>query len=98
MQHLEQVDHLLANLAFACDAVAQRAYDACRFGMDEVQAGQALKNEALLWQAMNEVSAFSEMLVCVRGQGGLSREAIDASKAESEAYLSYPSERGNAEL
>lgn len=92
MNQHEQLEHLVANIAFVCERLAQRAFDACRLGMDGVQAGQSLTNEELLWQGLNDLAAFGEMCECLRGQGGLSREAIDATKAELEAYFRYPFE------
>ena len=92
---MEQLRHLLFNLAEACESVAQRANDAAFLGMDAVQPGQTLTNEERLWNEMNDVAAFGELLASLKGQGGLSRAAVAVKKAKVEVYLRYPSECDN---
>lgn len=88
----DQLRHLTFNLAEACEGVAQCAHDAAFFGMDAIQPGQTLTNEARLWNEMNAVAAIGEVLASLRDMGGLSRAAVDEKKAKVEAYLRYPSE------
>lgn len=91
---MNRLEHLLWVLAEECAEVAQRASKAARFGMDEVQPGQELTNEERLWQEMNDLCATGEMLITLRGQGGLNRSAVDAKKAKVEKFLLYSAECG----
>lgn len=60
---MNRTEHLLWVLAEECAEVAQRASKAARFGLDEVQPGQALTNEERLWQEMCDLCAVGEMLI-----------------------------------
>lgn len=91
---MNRLEHLLWVLAEECAEVAQRASKAARFGMDEVQPGQALTNEERLWQEMNDLCAAGEMLITLRCQGGLDRGAVDAKKTKVEKFLLYSTECG----
>jgi hypothetical protein len=91
---MNRTEHLLWVLAEECAEVAQRASKAARFGLDEVQPGQALTNEERLWQEMCDLCAVGEMLISLRGQGGLNRGDVDAKKAKVEKFLLYSAECG----
>lgn len=91
---MTRLEHLLWVLAEECAEVAQRVSKAARFGMDEVQPGQELTNEERIWQEMNDLAGIGEMLIALRGQGGLSRDAMDAKKAKVEKFLLYSIECG----
>jgi hypothetical protein len=91
---MNRLNHLLWVLAEECAEVAQRASKAARFGMDEVQPGQPLTNEERIWQEMNDLAALGEMLIALRGSGGLSRDAIEAKKEKVEKFLLYSAECG----
>lgn len=91
---MNRLEHLLWVLAEECAEVAQRASKAARFGIDEVQPGQALTNEERIWQEMNDLAAVGEMLIALRGQGGLRRDAVEAKKAKVEKFLLYSAECG----
>lgn len=91
---MNRTEHLLWVLAEECAEVAQRASKAARFGLDEVQPGQELTNEERLWQEMCDLCAVGEMLITLRGQGGLNRVAVDAKKEKVEKFLLYSAECG----
>ena len=86
---MTRLEHILWIIAEECAEVAQRASKAARFGLDEVQPGQALTNEERLWGELNDLAGIAEMLISLRGQGGLSRPAVDAKKAKVEKFLKY---------
>lgn len=91
---MNRLEHLLWVLAEECAEVAQRASKAARFGMDEIQPGQALTNEQRLWAEMNDLTGVAEMLISLRRQGGLSRPAVDAKKEKVETFLAYSAKCG----
>lgn len=91
---MNRLEHLLSILGEECAEVAQRSSKAMRFGMDEIQPGQEKSNEERIWQEMNDLAAIGEMLIEMRGSGGLSRDAIEAKKAKVEKFLLYSIECG----
>lgn len=91
---MNRTEHLLTVMAEECAEVAQRCSKALRFGLDEVQPGQPLTNEARIWQEMCDLIAVSEMLMAITGSGGINRAAADAKKAKVEKFLEYSRECG----
>ena len=91
---MDRTEHLLTILAEECAEIAQRASKALRFGLDEVQPGQELSNEQRLWNELNDLAGVGEMLIALRGRGGLSRDAVEAKKAKVEAFLKYSEQCG----
>lgn len=91
---MNRTEHLLFTLAEECAEVAQRASKAARFGLDEIQPGQVQTNEARIWDEMNDLAALGEMIIALRGQGGLSRDAIDAKKRKVERFIEYSKQCG----
>jgi hypothetical protein len=91
---MDRTEHLLSILAEECVEAAQRCTKALRFGLDEVQPGQALTNEERIWQELNDVCAAAEMLITLRGRGGLARSAVDQKKSKVEHFLAYSLQLG----
>lgn len=89
-----ELEHLLFNLGHALEEAAEPGHDAAFAGMGNVGQGQTQTNGERLWMALNDVTAYCEILAA-RGHGGLSRAAIDARKAQVEAYLNYPSQQAD---
>ena len=55
-------EHLLACLAEECDEVGQRVMKALRFGLNEVQSGQALTNAERIAEELKDLFAVSTIL------------------------------------
>jgi hypothetical protein len=91
---MNRTEHLLIILAEECAEVSQRVSKALRFGLNEVQPGQALTNEQRIWQEINDLAGVVEMIISARRSGGLSRIAVDAKKAKVEKFLEYSQQCG----
>jgi NTP pyrophosphatase (non-canonical NTP hydrolase) len=91
---MNRLEHLLSILGEECAEVAQRTSKAARFGMDEVQPGQALTNEERIWQELNDLVAVAAMIQDMRGKGGMSMEAMRAKTIKVEKYLLYSQQCG----
>jgi hypothetical protein len=59
---MNRPEHLLTCLAEECAEVAQRVSKALRFGLHEVQAGQALTNAQRIVEEMRDLNAVSTLL------------------------------------
>ena len=91
---MNRSEHLLTILGEECAEIAQRASKALRFGLDEVQPGKDLTNEQRIWKEMSDLAAVAEMLIALRGSGGLDRRDIEAKKEKVEEFLAYSKQCG----
>jgi NTP pyrophosphatase (non-canonical NTP hydrolase) len=91
---MTRTEHLLTILAEECNEVAQRASKALRFGLDEVQPGQALDNYTRIWKEMADLAAVGAMLVDEVGRGGVELEDLVAKRAKVERFLDYSHQCG----
>jgi NTP pyrophosphatase (non-canonical NTP hydrolase) len=60
---MNRTEHLLACLAEECAEVAQRVSKALRFGLDEVQPGQASDNADRIADELGDLISVVEILV-----------------------------------
>lgn len=90
---MTRTEHLLLILAEECVEVAHRVSKAMRFGLDEIEPGQALTNADRIVQEWQESLAMVEML---EEEGVLRRptdvHAIERKKAKVAAFLEYSRE------
>jgi hypothetical protein len=93
MNHQE---HLLTIVAEEALEVAHRASKALRFGLMEIQPGQALNNAQRLIGEFHELIAALEMLNDESRMQMLmvDRAAVDAKKVKVEKFLAYSLEMG----
>lgn len=59
---MNNAEHLLSCLAEECAEVAQRVSKALRFGLEEIQPGQAFTNAERIAQELNDLVAVVELL------------------------------------
>ena len=86
---------LLVLLAEECVEVAQRCTKAIRFGLDEIQEGQALTNAERLRQELNDLDSVRAMLEQEVGTDlSPCPQMIEAKLAKVEKYLGYSAECG----
>lgn len=87
---MTRLEHLVSILAEECSETAQRATKGLRFGLDEIQQGQSLKNHERITYEFNDILAVMEML---KEEGHIStiidREAVAKKKKKVEKYLEY---------
>ncbi len=93
---MDRTDHLLWNIAEECAEIAQRASKAARFGLKEVQPGQAFPNDQRIWHEMADLIAVMELwkeegLICPPPDY---RERIDRKKARFEEFLKRSAQHG----
>lgn len=86
---MNTTEHLLMIVAEECGEVAQRASKAARFGLGEIQPGQADSNLRRLERELADLMAVAEML------GLTIREEDKGAKREKLAkYMNYAREIG----
>lgn len=81
---MTRTDHLLTILAEECAEVAQRASKALRFGLGEIQPGQALTNLERIEEELGDLIAVARML----GLAPSERTLAD-KPAKVERFLDY---------
>ena len=92
---MNRMEHLLSIVAEEAVEVAQRATKALRFGIEEVQPGQALSNLQRMRGELYDLLAAFEMVHDEAGQQfGIDLDAITAKKAKVEKFLGYSAELG----
>jgi len=94
---VKRLDHLLWIAGEEGCEVAQRASKAARFGMDEIQPGQALTNYQRIWQEFADLYAAMMMLSEEHADGVIIEdfwEMVEAKKAKVEKFLLYSAECG----
>jgi len=92
---MNRTDHLLDILAEECAEVAKRVSKALRFGLEEVQPGQALTNRQRIMAQVNDLYAALKML----GDDGVidpnpDQVAVQAKIVQVEKFLVYSAECG----
>lgn len=87
-------EHLLTILAEECVEVAQRATKALRFGLSEVQTGQALNNSERIARELEDLVALVELCQVHALLPFLDRERIEAKKQKVATYLAYSRDCG----
>lgn len=86
---MNKIEHLLVVLGEECAEVAQRASKAIRFGLYEVQPGQAEDNKRRIERELADLMATAELLgLQVRD------EDKDAKREKLRKFMDYASERG----
>lgn len=96
---MTRLEHLITILAEECNETAQRATKALRFGLDEIQEGQLLKNHERITYEFNDILAVMEML---KDEGHISmiidRESVAKKKKKVEKYLEYCKQIGTLQI
>jgi NTP pyrophosphatase (non-canonical NTP hydrolase) len=92
---MNRSEHLLCCLAEECNEVGQRVSKALRFGLAEVQPGQALSNADRIVEEIRDLFAVVEIL----DEAGvlvmrLDDEEIAAKKLKVEKFMRYAEEQG----
>lgn len=93
---MNRTEHLLSILAEECAEVAQRCSKAARFGLAEVQPGQALTNMDRILREWADATAGMEMLMeaaQIAEPAGW-RDLVLAKKAKVEQFLAYSAQCG----
>jgi NTP pyrophosphatase (non-canonical NTP hydrolase) len=86
---MNELEHLLTVLTEECAEVAQRACKAARFGMTEIQPGQAEDNKRRLERELADLMATAELL------GLIIRDEDKAAKIEKlKKFMNYSREIG----
>lgn len=95
---LTRTQHLLCLLAEECAEVSHRVSKALRFGLAEIQPGQALTNAQQIAHEIQDVLAVIEML---EAEDALQRpadtHAIERKKAKVEQFMWYAVNCGELE-
>lgn len=100
---MTRTEHLLFILAEECAEVAQRASKAARFGLAEVEPGQAKTNARRVMDEMNDLIAVYQMIAgpivsptspLFEGDPAEWMAAIRAKQAKVEKFLRYSAECG----
>lgn len=88
---MTRTEHLLTILMEECLEVAHRASKALRFGPDEIQSGQSLRNEERITEEWFDLCAVMEMLhegpIVISNLYGGYTEATKKKKAKVEEFL-----------
>lgn len=90
---MTRTEHLLAILLEESHEVGQRATNALRFGLAEVQPGQVLDNASRIMVEMADLMAVYEML----GVPAVRRDLIESKVAKVEEFLTYSRSLGTLE-
>lgn len=86
---MNTTEHLLTTLTEECAEVAHRACKAARFGLHEIQPGQADNNLQRMERELSELVAVAEMIgMC------LSRDDMNKKKARVQKYMEYAKKVG----
>jgi hypothetical protein len=88
---VNRTEHLLDILIEECAEVIQRATKAKRFGMNEIQPGQELSNEARIAYELNDIVAVADMLMPC---DWMNADANEAKIKKVEHFLEYSKECG----
>lgn len=101
---MNRKEYLLVQLASECNEVAHRVTKALHFGLDEVQNGQSLTNEARMREELDDLLAVVEILGDegiltgpVIDQGvpyGVTKDIVDAKRAKIEKYMEIARREG----
>jgi hypothetical protein len=91
---MTRTEHLLCIVAEECSEVAQRASKALRFGMNEVQPGQAKNNMDRMIQEFADLTAAMRMAIpyCFDDEGF--EKMVDAKTDQVEHFLKYSEAQG----
>jgi hypothetical protein len=93
-----ETDHLLLMLAEECAEVIQRITKAQRWGLHEVQPGQALNNEQRIRYEVNDLYAVIDLLYERRGVVLFrDNEQVIAKKAKVLHFMEYARQIGELE-
>lgn len=95
---MNQVEYLLGKIAEECCEIGQRAIKAQRFGIHEVQPGQALSNFERLRMELADLAAVCELLSGVTGVMFHPLTAdVEAHKGKVRQYMAYSKQCGTLE-
>lgn len=86
---MNELEYLLTCVSEEAVEISQRCTKAMRFGIDEVQPGQAFTNEERLWSKVTDLQGTLEKLIELRGGGNISRENVDAKKIRIDHFMRY---------
>lgn len=87
---MNRTEHLLEILSEECAEVIQRVSKANRFGLTEIQPGQAFTNAERICQEICDMYAVIEMLEgCGALQGVIDVDHIQAKKAKVKEFMEY---------
>jgi hypothetical protein len=93
---VNRTEHLLTCLAEECAEVGQRVSKALRFGLDEVQPGQPLRNRDRIQDELNDLFAVAAILAgegvigwCLPEQG-----QVRAKLEKIERFMAISREQG----
>ena len=90
---MNRSEHLLACLAEECAEVAQRVSKALRFGLSEVQPGQALNNAQRIQEELGDLISVAGILI----SEGVIDEPIadyDGKRKKIERFMAISREQG----
>ena len=88
-------EHLLTILIEECNETAQRATKAVRFGLEEIQPGQAQTNAERIVYEFNDIVAVIELLHSEEALPKIfDTEAVGLKKIKIEKYLAYSAQCG----
>lgn len=90
---MNRAEHLLACLAEECAEVAQRVSKALRFGLGEIQPGQASDNADRIAEELGDLFSVAEILV---NEGLLPEPIPDTAEklAKIERFMAISREQG----
>lgn len=93
---MNREEHLLTCLAEECAEVGQRVSKALRFGLDEVQPGQPLRNSDRILEELRDLFAVAEILASegVIGWCMPDRMDVHAKLAKIERFMSISRRQG----
>lgn len=91
---INETEHLLACLAEECAEVSQRVTKALRFGVSEVQPGQALTNAERIANELTDLFGVVEMLAERGVLRVISGDAVLAKKRKVEHFIEYARQIG----
>jgi hypothetical protein len=93
---MNRAEHLLTCLAEECAEVAQRVSKALRFGLDEVQRDQPLRNRDRIQDELYDLIAVAEILATegVLGWPIPDKMLVDQKRAKIERYMAIARAQG----
>lgn len=93
---MNRSEHLLSCLSEECAEVAQRVSKALRFGLDEVQPGQPLRNSDRIEEELRDLFAVAHILASEGVIGWCLPEAAEVSMkmAKIEKFMAISREQG----
>lgn len=91
---MTELEYLLVCAAEEGVEIAHMATKCLRFGIGNTEPGKDASNETRFWQEVDDLHGVLELLITLRGQGGNTRENIDAKKAKMARMMRLSEEYG----